>query len=56
MIGMDPFLQGGNLFILTHHQCQMADGQAVETGTHAELLAQDGLYARLVRSQALAAE
>ena len=32
----------------------MADGEAVEQGTHAELLAQDGLYARLVRSQALA--
>ena len=33
----------------------MADGEAVEQGTHAELLAQDGLYARLVRTQALAA-
>ena len=32
----------------------MADGRAVEQGTHAELLTQDGLYARLVRSQALA--
>jgi len=31
----------------------MADGRAVEHGTHAELLARDGLYARLVRSQAL---
>ncbi|HTW68389.1 MAG TPA: ABC transporter ATP-binding protein [Acetobacteraceae bacterium] len=31
----------------------MADGHAVEQGTHAELLAQDGLYGRLVRSQAL---
>ena len=31
----------------------MADGQAVETGSHAGLLARDGLYARLVRSQAL---
>ena len=33
----------------------MNDGQAVEQGTHAELLAQNGLYARLVRTQALAA-
>jgi len=31
----------------------MEDGRAVETGTHASLLAADGLYARLVRSQAL---
>ena len=33
----------------------VADGVAVEQGSHAELLAQDGLYARLVRTQALAA-
>ena len=33
----------------------MADGEAVEQGTHGELLAMDGLYARLVRTQALAA-
>jgi len=32
----------------------MADGASVEQGTHAELLDQDGLYARLVRSQVLA--
>ena len=32
----------------------MADGAAVEQGTHAELIAADGLYARLVRTQALA--
>jgi subfamily B ATP-binding cassette protein MsbA len=32
----------------------MADGEMVEQGSHAELMAQDGLYARLVRTQALA--
>ncbi|KXV34074.1 ABC transporter permease [Gluconobacter thailandicus] len=33
----------------------MDDGQAVEAGSHAELLKKDGLYARLVRSQSLEA-
>lgn len=32
----------------------MADGRAAETGTHAALMARDGLYSRLVRSQTLA--
>ena len=31
----------------------MADGRAAEQGTHRELLARDGLYGRLVRTQAL---
>ncbi len=33
----------------------MADGRAVESGTHAQLLELDGLYARLVRTQSFAA-
>ena len=32
----------------------LSDGQAVECGTHAALMEQDGLYARLVRTQGLA--
>jgi subfamily B ATP-binding cassette protein MsbA len=31
----------------------MADGRAVEQGTHAELMQRDGLYARLVKTQML---
>ena len=31
----------------------LSDGQAVECGTHAELMERDGLYARLVRTQGL---
>jgi ATP-binding cassette, subfamily B, bacterial MsbA len=33
--------------------CVMADGGIVEVGTHGELIARDGVYARLCRSQAL---
>jgi subfamily B ATP-binding cassette protein MsbA len=32
----------------------MADGEAVGSGTHTQLLAADGAFARLVRAQALA--
>jgi subfamily B ATP-binding cassette protein MsbA len=31
----------------------MADGRAVEEGTHAELMQCDGLYSRLVKTQSL---
>jgi ATP-binding cassette, subfamily B, bacterial MsbA len=33
--------------------CMMKEGRMAETGTHAELLARDGDYARLCRSQVL---
>ena len=33
----------------------MADGRVVEQGTHAQLLAAEGAFARLVKAQALAA-
>jgi subfamily B ATP-binding cassette protein MsbA len=33
----------------------LADGRAQESGSHAELVNRDGLYARLVRSQSLLA-
>ena len=34
----------------------MADGRAIEQGSHETLMAQDGLYARLVRTQAFTGE
>jgi subfamily B ATP-binding cassette protein MsbA len=34
----------------------MAEGCAMEQGSHAELMARDGLYARLVRTQAFTGE
>jgi subfamily B ATP-binding cassette protein MsbA len=33
----------------------LADGRAEESGNHAALMEEDGLYARLVRSQSLLA-
>jgi hypothetical protein len=33
--------------------CVMDEGRLAEVGTHAELLARNGIYARLCRSQAL---
>ena len=58
-------LRGGRTTIVVAHRLStvrdadlvvaIADGAAVEQGTHAALLAKDGLYARLVRTQALAA-
>ena len=55
--------QGRTTIVIAHRLSTVRDadlvvvvheGRAVERGSHAELLDQDGLYARLVRSQALA--
>jgi subfamily B ATP-binding cassette protein MsbA len=55
--------QGRTTIVIAHRLSTVRDadlvvvigeGRAVELGTHAGLLSEDGLYARLVRSQALA--
>jgi ATP-binding cassette, subfamily B, bacterial MsbA len=62
-IALTHLRQGRTTIIIAHRLSTVRDadlvvamneGRAVEWGTHAALLSQDGLYARLVRSQALA--
>ncbi len=58
---LDRLRQGRTTIVVAHRLSTvrgadlvvaMADGRAVEMGTHAELMQHDGLYARLVRTQA----
>ena len=59
------FARGRTTLVIAHrlstiknadHICVMDDGRLVEQGTHAELLARDGAYARLSRTQLGGAE
>ena len=61
---MATLRQGRTTIVIAHRLSTVRDadlvvvmdaGRAVEQGTHAELVERDGLYARLVRSQDLAA-
>lgn len=57
---LDKLLRGRTALVIAHRLSTvmnadrihvMVDGQIVETGTHSQLLAQDGVYARLCRTQ-----
>ncbi len=59
---MDRLLAGRTVLMIAHRLatvqradkiCYMEAGQVLETGTHAELIAKGGKYARLVEKQFL---
>ncbi len=62
---LKPLMKGRTSVVIAHRLSTILaadvilvidDGQVVEQGTHAELLARDGLYARLYRTQFKASE
>ncbi|MEZ5774254.1 MAG: ABC transporter ATP-binding protein [Hyphomicrobiaceae bacterium] len=61
---LERFSRGRTTLVIAHRLstvqgadliCVMDEGRAVETGTHRELIARDGIYAMLCRTQFLAA-
>ena len=47
----DELMAGRTSFVVAHRLSTIRDGEIIERGTHDELLAADGFYAELYRSQ-----